>query len=573
MFNDLKESLKKYASPQFYLDEFRSFFGELKKEPERAKKAVPLFANELKAHSSLAFRGSNLKLMLLTLLTTVIIGLAISLLCSIKQGGMDLFMTVMIPFVAVSMFFFVFTVFYESSIPYAALTVVLLMLGVALQVMLLIPDEADKTPTASALLKNAILGLVIALIAVPFFYYIFNHMNKRVAALITLGAALLLYFILLVKAPNNNGTRAWIYIGGRSFQLTELTKLLAVMSLACIFTDSTLTPGRRLIRAIGILAAHALCLIVINELGTLIVICIVFIVLGFSFQPSIRGMLITIAIGILGLSVLLSIGYKCYEISNRIEEQEAIEALLEEQAAEQAEAEAQDGEEAEEAADAEEAEAAEDGEADEDAVQPIPEGEKIHLPAPVEKIVNKGAMIFYKVKIRFDLITAPETVDEYNEGYQAKMARKAMLVTNWLGTNDDYEQNVPVIESDYIFLYVLMKIGIIGAFVVLMMLMIMLIETVLRSASNPRMTEGAAAIGFICCIVVQSIVTGASSVGLIPTVGLTFAFLSDGGSATVANYMMTFFILYSFRKEYSKIEAQKPEIKKEERAAVCRTTE
>ena len=124
-----------------------------------------------------------------------------------------------------------------------------------------------------------------------------------------------------------------------------------------------------------------------------------------------------------------------------------------------------------------------------------------------------------------------------------------MLVTGWLGTSEAYEQNVPVIESDYIFLYVLMKIGVIGAFIVLAMLIAMMMETTIRVASGGKVTEMAAAIGFICCIVVQSIITAASSAGLIPTVGLTFAFLSDGGSATVMNYIMTYFIIYSMRRQ------------------------
>ena len=163
--------------------------------------------------------------------------------------------------------------------------------------------------------------------------------------------------------------------------------------------------------------------------------------------------------------------------------------------------------------------------------------------------MDKAAGIFYKIRTRFILVLDPGSLDEYGEGYQAKMARKAMLVTGWLGTSEAYEQNVPVIESDYIFLYVLMKIGVIGAFIVLAMLIAMMMETTIRVASGGKVTEMAAAIGFICCIVVQSIITAASSAGLIPTVGLTFAFLSDGGSATVMNYIMTYFIIYSMRRQ------------------------
>ena len=85
--------------------------------------------------------------------------------------------------------------------------------------------------------------------------------------------------------------------------------------------------------------------------------------------------------------------------------------------------------------------------------------------------------------------------------------------------------------------------------IVLAMLIAMMMETTVRVASGGKAAETAAAIGFICCIVVQSIITAASSAGLIPTVGLTFAFLSDGGSATVMNYIMTYFIIYAMRRQ------------------------
>ena len=430
----------------------------------------------------------------------------------------------MLPFIVICLFQFGITSLYDSSIRYTTLTVILIFLGASLQIMLLLPVE-----DASGAYKLAIfagIGTLAGLIGVPLLNYIFNFMNKRLAALLTLGGAVFLYLLLLVAAPDISGTKAWLVIGSVSFQLTEVTKVLAVITFACIYTDRTISPLRRLIYAVAVLAVHAGAVVLVNELGTLVVISIIFVVLGFAFLPSAKGLLAVILAGLLCVAGLVGFSYKCYQIRYG-------EPVVAGSAAQQSE----------------EASVSPEGSQPQEPAAEQPSSNRETHGRLYNKVVDKAAGIFYKIRTRFILVLDPGSLDEYGEGYQAKMARKAMLVTGWLGTSEAYEQNVPVIESDYIFLYVLMKIGVIGAFIVLAMLIAMMMETTIRVASGGKVTEMAAAIGFICCIVVQSIITAASSAGLIPTVGLTFAFLSDGGSATVMNYIMTYFIIYSMRRQ------------------------
>ena len=524
-----------------------SLLSDVKNEKNNLRRAFPAFGADVAARSRTMFSRENIRGLLINFCAVLLIGLVVSLLCSLKQGGMDLYLSVMLPFIIICLFQFGAASLYESSIPYVTLTVILIFLGASLQIMLLLPVKDSSGAFKLAIFAGV--GTVAGLVGVPVLNYLFNYMNKRLAALFSLGAAVLLYLVLLAAAPNISGTRAWLVIGPVSFQLTEVTKVLAVMAFACIYTDRGITPLRRLLYAVGVLIVHAGALVLVNELGTLVVISIIFVVLGFAFLPSAKGLLAVVLAGILCVGGLVGFSYKCYQIRYGEPEMTALSAP-------EGEGEAIDGS--------------------------LTAATATETPAPQKthgrlynKVVDKAAAIFYKIRTRFQLVLDPGSVDEYGEGYQAKMARKAMLVTGWLGTSEKYEQNVPVIESDYIFLYVLMKIGVIGALIVLAMLVGMMLETTVRVAAGGKVTEQAAAIGFICCIVVQSVITAASSAGLIPTVGLTFAFLSDGGSATVMNYIMTYFIIYAMRRQRPESVpsggGQRPAERRAQRGAVWRT--
>ena len=500
---------------------------DLLQEKKNLRPAFSDFGSDIAVRSRTAVSGQNIRGLIVNCLAVVLIALVVSLLCSLKEGGMDLYLSVMLPFIVICLFQFAVTTLYDSSVPYTVLTVILIFLGASLQIMLLLPVEDSSGAFKLAIFAG--IGTVAGLIGVPLLYYICNYMNKRFAAVLMLCVAALLYLVLLVAAPNISGTRAWLVIGSVSFQLTEVTKVLAVITFACIFTDDSITPFRRLIYAVAALGVHGVGLVLVNELGTLVVISIIFIVLGAAFLPSAKGLLAVVLAGALCVAAMIGFSWKCYQIYYETPAETAVVEST-------------------------------DDSAEVAAVTPTQE-ETVQAQKPhgilYEKVVGKAANIFYKIRTRFMLVIDPDSIDEYGEGYQAKMARKAMLVTGWLGTSDEYEQNVPVIESDYIFLYVLMKIGVIGAFIVLAMMIAMMMETVIRVSLGGRVTESATAIGFICCIVVQSVITAASSAGLIPTVGLTFAFLSDGGSATVMNYIMTYFIIFAMRKALPENAVQK----------------
>ena len=465
----------------------RSLLSDLKNEKNHLRRAFPSFGADVVARSRTVITRQNVRGLLINFFAVILIGLVVSLLCSLKAGGMDLYLAVMLPFIVICLFQFGVTSLYDSSVPYTTLTVILIFLGASLQIMLMLP--AEDASGAYRLAIYAGVGTVAGLIGIPLLNYVLNYMNKRLAALLTIGGAAFLYLVLLVAAPNISGTKAWLVIGPVSFQLTEVTKVLAVITFACIYSDGSVSPLRRLIYAVVTLGVHGGALVLINELGTLVVITIVFLVLGFAYLPSAKGLMAVLLVGVLCVAGLVGFSYHCYRLVYETPTQtETVETASMDEGVSPSEA----------------------------VMSPTqsksPAQQKTHGKI-YNKVVGKAADVFYKIRTRFMLVISPESLDEYGEGYQAKMARKAMLVTGWLGTSEEYEQNVPVIESDYIFLYVLMRIGVIGAFIVLAMLIAMMMETTVKVSANGNVSESAAAIGFICCIVVQSIITAASSAG------------------------------------------------------------
>ena len=90
---------------------------------------------------------------------------------------------------------------------------------------------------------------------------------------------MVLYIILIITGTTKNGTRAWLYIGPVSFQATEPIKFLSVITLAGFLSFESISERFRYLFSLGFLAFNAVGLILIKELGTLLLLCLVFITL------------------------------------------------------------------------------------------------------------------------------------------------------------------------------------------------------------------------------------------------------------------------------------------------------
>lgn len=436
----------------------------------------------------------------------VLCGAALAVFCSSVEGGLDLYMSIFIPLVFVCAAFLVFTETLGGPRVYAICTVLLILVGVALQVLLLLPAAEAEVVSANELVVFAVLGLVFSAAVLPVLIYLVRCAPRRTALRLVLAATVAVYAALFVFGSRVNGTKAWIIIGGLSMQLTELTKFLGIVGFALIFTDEGRGPAARLRSAVVVLCMHAVCLFLVNELGTLIVLGAVFFIMAFVYQPKLKPLLLVALAALVCAVAALLFCRVCYETVSGAE-------------------------------------------------------------AEYGRVVNLGAQIYEKVSLRVNVLLKPESVDANGGGYQAARAREAIILSEWLGTT--FDVHVPVVESDYIFIYVVLKMGVLFAVIVLLMLLLMLTHGVCCALGADRGAESALGVGFVTVIVMQSLLSAMSSAGIIPTVGIPFAFLSQGGTQTIFNYAMSFFVIYAGRQKLCPTEEDAPAAA-ERREVLCR---
>lgn len=544
--------VKRYTDPSVYKEEAKDVITALKKEPSNIKEAF----STIKSDSVLRkrqFVETKRYIDLLKVFIPVVLLLvtASAFLCLLEKGAFDLYMSVVLPFFLIISFLFFFCIFYHCSIMYTTFTSVLILFGVCFQVLLESKKEDVTYDNVEGLFIYALLGIFLGLIMMLVLNYAYHYADKRFILFAVLGVSVLIYLILLFFGNSFSGTKAWLYIGSQSIQLTEITKVLALIGLAVAFTDKNRSYKLRLLNALIIVGINAVFLAAISELGTLVVISMGFFALGLVFLPKRKEFVIILVMCLIILSSGLGVGAVCSRIVH------TYDAAVASENEEGNETESESGSEDEEDTSAAETEASEEEDSDtETTAQDEEAAEKKIIKVPdgiAGKIMRKVATLYDKVYKRFAIVFKPEIYENDPEDplYQSKQARKALWATGWLSSDPEFEPYVPVIESDLIFIYALMKIGIIGAIFIIFILMILLSETAIYASKNKNLTEAATSIGFISVIVVQSITSAASAVGLVPTVGVTFAFLSSGGTATMVNYAMTLFILYSMRNDIS----------------------
>ena len=172
--------------------------------------------------------------------------------------------------------------------------------GVFLKILI---GKTEPEKIEIILLLCLIIGILTFMFSGKFLRLVLDNLLKSTC--IVAGAIVMMYLILFVLAKPINGTRAWIYIGGFSIQLTEIIKILSVILLALIYSLPIKT-GLRFLFSTGFFIVSALLMLVINELGTLILIGFVYLVFSILFQ-NLRYNLLTFGggIGFSGLTYLV----------------------------------------------------------------------------------------------------------------------------------------------------------------------------------------------------------------------------------------------------------------------------
>ena len=304
-------------------------------------------------------------------------------------------------------------------------------------------------------------------------------------------------------------------------QLTEFTKVFFLIVVALILSAKKASDKRKIISITIVFLIHVGGLFLINEFGTLIIMFICYFIACLVYMTKTRGLWITIVMFVAIACAGIIATNVCYKAKYGKEDTRSnIFTMF------QAEVET---DEAEQVPDAEEDEANE--------------------PQEIEKkgfIVENGAKIYQKFYDRIAMMIHPERFENSDVSYQRKQADKALEYSGAFGK--EYGVIVPVIKTDFIYLYVLMKMGAVIGVLTILGLGVMYISTAPQILKKNKSAQGHIAFILLTMLVVQSLLNASSAIGIIPTIGVVFSFLSSGGTANMINYTAMIFIIYALRQ-------------------------
>lgn len=416
---------------------------------------------------------------LLSLALPAVLGCAFAVFAASK-GGFDLYMTIILPFIAIGCIFLLFTQLYDGPIVPAFCIVLLMFIGVSLQILLAMDGDTALADAASLVLCYA-LGILLGLAGIAMLSTALNYLKPKQLCMIFLACTVALYLVVMLFGKTINGTRAWLHLGSMSLQVTEITKPIGIIHFACIFTDASKSEGQRMRNAIGIMLLHAVCLFSMNELGTLVILAIAFFTLAITYVSSGKMLLILLLIGVAVALIVYGFCSTC----NRL----------------------------------------------------VMNGNDSLL-------VETAASIYRKINLRIDLLVHPETMDPYGPGYQVTRASEALSISRWFGSS--YDHPVPVAHSDFVFVYICLRMGI-AAGIGVLIITVLFLTSASTCLGNHNLTEGGIGMSCIVAISAQSLVSAASSINLIPTIGISIPLIGRGGSAVVVSLAMLMLAFWAMR--------------------------
>lgn len=139
-------------------------------------------------------------------------------------------------------------------------------------------------------------------------------------------------------------------------------------------------------------------------------------------------------------------------------------------------------------------------------------------------------------------------IDPLGIGQQALKAKEAIILGGLFGTKQKIV--VPEIETDYVFVGIAMKLGIVFCFLILIMFVIFLINGAVEYIKARTEFHSALIIGCIYYIFVQTIIMIGGSTGIIPMTGVTVPLISKGGTSLCITMMMIGIIIGTHYKNY-----------------------
>ena len=347
---------------------------------------------------------------------------------------------------------------------------ILTTIGTALQ--LLVDQVYDPVSTFSYI--KLVVSFVVAIVFVMFYSLFHRLLNQTWMVYVMMFISAIIYIVLLIAGsdPNGYGTSAWIRIGSITVQLTDFTKVSAVLFYSALFSSKTSHDDNQILVLSSIFfGINLIGSVLIKELGSFFILyflhlSILFIFMNKSTKKRIYLLVIfSLTIGALGLAFLL---YKLISPAHSAGTMNTLETLL-------------------------------------------------------WPILNK-------IHQRFS-VTANINADPYGSGYQLLQGKKALWMAGWFGNNVNFTA-IPVAESDMAYIALVNAFGhIMGFFVIFLFLRIMLSGSELsRKLLKTEKQDAIVVYAATILIVLQALIVILGSCNIIPFAGLPIPFLSRGGT-------------------------------------------
>ncbi|MBR4162831.1 MAG: FtsW/RodA/SpoVE family cell cycle protein [Solobacterium sp.] len=342
--------------------------------------------------------------------------------------------------------------------------------GISLQILV---DQVYHPLTTFSFLKYGI-GLCVAFVFVFFYYFFRKILSRKFTVYLTLIGCTAIYVILYLYGvdPNGYGTLAWIRMGPYTVQMTDFTKVAAILFYSSLLTsDENRSVSNILWISTLFFFINLAGSVIIHELGSFFILFFLHLSILFIFVPRSLGKRIYLIV-VLGLCVGAVVGsFILYK------------SLL-----------------------------------------PMAEAGEL------SGLMRKAWPFIKKIYTRFSL-TANLTSDPYGSGYQLLQGKKALWMSGLFGNTVNFHA-IPVPESDMAFIALVNSFGLpLGVFSILMFMMILISgSTLSRNMLTKEPKDAIVIYGATILLFLQAIIVILGSCNMIPFAGLPIPFLSRGGT-------------------------------------------
>ena len=357
-------------------------------------------------------------------------------------------------------------------------------MGIGLQVLI---DQKFAVYSSFSLIKYLI-SVAIAVVFIVFYSLFRKVLNHPATVFVMMAAAAAIYGILAVYGydPNGYGTNAWLAVGGYTIELTDFTKVTALLFYASLFSSRIRFDEKKvLIYATVFFLINMAGSLYIHELGSFFILFFLHLMVLYIYMDHSRRKRIYL-ISIFGLCLFAVVfSFALYKLILPSYEAGTMNALA-------------------------------------------------SLICPYVK----------KIYERFSL-TANITADPYGSGYQLLQGKKAMWMAGLFGNTVNFNR-IPVIESDMAFIGLIVEFGWPVGFLYVFLLCFTAMHAgrLARKLLTRDRQDSVVVFGAAAMLTGQGMMVILGSCNVIPFTGLPIPFLSRGFTYQVIAFCLAGILIH-----------------------------